>query len=158
MDIALAAGSLLLFAVWHQLRISYYRKPLLYTALALVMVAGPDRLCALAAERPRRPALGLCGLALVAIIGEIPRAALVHISLVAFFGVWLKGLDQALGFWEPNASLFCCLAMATFNLVLLTVAEIVRTRDVRPRGEIELGTPDGGPSRPGCSMPRSRDS
>ena len=40
MDIALAAGSLLLFAVWHQLRISYYRKPLLYTAIALVMISG----------------------------------------------------------------------------------------------------------------------
>ena len=98
MDIALAAGSLLLFAVWHQLRISYYRKPLLYTALALVMIAGPVAYALWQPSGHVALALALCGLALVAIIGEIPRASLVHLSLVAFFGVWLKGLDQALGF------------------------------------------------------------
>ncbi len=62
-EIALAAGSLLVFAIWDRLRLSYYRRPLLYAALALVAIVEPLALFIWQPAGHVSLALALCGLA-----------------------------------------------------------------------------------------------
>ena len=130
--IALGAASLLLFEIWNRLRLAYLRQPLLYGSVALAVVVIPIAFLLWHPGLHVGVALALAGLALVAIQGEMPRRELVYLALVAFFGVWLKGLDSALSLEVPTLSLWFGLTLVFYDLILLGVVEIIRAR---PGGE-----------------------
>ena len=127
MLVALAAASFLLFATWDRLRVPYYRRPLLFTALGLAAVIGPAAFATWRPDAHITLALALTGLTLAAVAGELPARVLVHGSLIAFLGVWLKGLD-ATGLTMPTGTLFFGLAVVTYGLIVLGVAEWLAAR------------------------------
>ena len=91
MQVALAAASLLLFAAWDRLRVPYYRRPLLFTALGLVAVVGPAAFATWRPDAHIALALAITGLTLAAVVGELPARVLVHGSLIAFLGRLAEG-------------------------------------------------------------------
>ena len=125
--IALGAASLLLFEIWNRLRLAHLREPLLYGSVALVVVVIPIAFLLWRPGLHVGVALALSGLALVAMQGEMPRRELVYLALVAFFGVWLKGLVSALSLKVPS-TLWFGLALVLYDLILLGVVEIIRAR------------------------------
>ena len=109
--IALGAACLLLFEIWNRLRLAHLRRPLLYGSVALVVAVIPIAFLLWRPGLHVGMALALSGLALVAIPGEMPRRELVYLALVAFFGVWLKGLDLK----APTLSLWFGLALGSLQ-------------------------------------------
>ena len=152
--IALGAACLLLFEIWNWLRLAYFRRPLLYGSLALVTLVMTLAFLLWHPGLHVGVALALAGLALVATLGEMPRSELVYLALIAFFGVWLKGLDPALSLKVPTSSLWFGLALGFYNLILLGAVESIRARSSREGHEPLLSQAVLDRSRArGCSLP-----
>jgi tetratricopeptide (TPR) repeat protein len=146
--VGLAAVGILLFEIWDKLRPAHYRRPLLYPILVVVSVAGLFGFGTWQAHAHTVLSLLLAGLALVALVGEIRRSAIVYLALVAFLGVWLKATDPALGVAIPSGTLWIGLGMTSFNLILLGVAELLRPDPKGNVPELELtGQYSAGPAR-----------
>jgi tetratricopeptide (TPR) repeat protein len=135
MLIALAAASLLAFAVWDRLRFSHYRKPLLYAALALIAVVEPIALLIWQPAGHLSLALAFCGLALVLIAGEMLAAALAHFAMIALLGVWLHAFDTVLPLRTVSSF---GLAFTSFGVLLMAVAEVLRKNVQELQEEIEV--------------------
>lgn len=126
MQVAVGAASLLLLTAWDRLRVPCYRRPLCLTALGLAVVVVPVALATWHPDLHIALALSLSGVALAMLCGEFPLGVLVHGSLVAFLGLWMKGLGAA-GLATPTGTLYFGVAATSYGLALLGIAEALGT-------------------------------